>query len=121
MKAALGAHPEAKAAMVFTPSYYGTSADVRGLDEACHGRSIPLVTDDAWALDYAFVEHPELPEGALAQGADLAIGSVHKTLSGFSQTSVLSMRGDLVDPPGASLCASSLRSPRASRRSCSCG
>jgi len=104
MGAALEAHPEAKAAMVFTPSYYGTSADVRGLAEACHGRSVPLVTDDAWALDYAFVEHPDLPEGALAQGADLAIGSVHKTLSGFSQTSVLSMQGELVDPERLSLC-----------------
>jgi arginine decarboxylase len=104
MEAALGAHPEAKAAMVFTPSYYGTSADVRGLAGACHERGIPLVTDDAWALDYAFASHPDLPEGALAQGADLAIGSVHKTLSGFSQTSVLSMRGDLVDPERLTFC-----------------
>jgi arginine decarboxylase len=104
MEAALEAHAEATAAMVFTPSYYGTSADVRALAGACHARGIPLVTDDAWALDYAFVEHPDLPEGALSQGADLAIGSVHKTLSGFSQTSVLSMRGNLVDPERLSLC-----------------
>jgi arginine decarboxylase len=104
IEAALEAHPEARAAMIFTPSYYGTSADVRALAEACHGRGIPLLTDDAWALDYAFVSHPDLPEGALAQGADLAIGSVHKTLSGFSQTSVLSMRGDLIDPERPSLC-----------------
>jgi arginine/lysine/ornithine decarboxylase len=104
MEAALEAHPEARAAMVFTPSYYGTSADVSGLAGACHARSVPLVTDDAWALDYAFVSHPELPEGALAQGADLAIGSVHKTLSGFSQTSVLSMQGDLIDPERLTLC-----------------
>jgi arginine decarboxylase len=104
MEAALGAHPEAKAAIVFTPSYYGTSADVRELAGACHECGIPLVTDDAWALDYAFVSHPKLPEGALAQGADLAIGSVHKTLSGFAQTSVLSIRDDLVDPERLSLC-----------------
>src|SRR5215204_6083036 len=100
----LADHPEAKAALVFTPSYYGTSADVRALAEVCHERSVPLVTDDAWALDYAFTTQPDLPEGALAQGADLAIGSVHKTLSGFSQTSVLSMQGDLVDPERLSLC-----------------
>jgi arginine/lysine/ornithine decarboxylase len=29
---------------------------------------------------------------------------VHKTLSGFSQTSVLSMRGDLIVPERLSLC-----------------
>src|SRR6059058_1838053 len=54
LTAALEAHPEAGAAMVFTPSYYGTSADVAAFAEACHARDLPLVTDDAWALDYAF-------------------------------------------------------------------
>src|SRR5437764_5846799 len=42
----LDAHPEAKAALIFTPSYYGTSADVKPLAEACHDRDLPLVTDD---------------------------------------------------------------------------
>src|SRR4051794_35323555 len=77
--ATLDAHPQARATMIFTPSYYGTTADVRAIADACHERGIPLVTDDAWGLDYALSGHPELPEGALAQGADLAIGSVHKT------------------------------------------
>src|SRR5215208_3982774 len=31
----LDEHPDARAALLFTPSYYGTSADVRGLAEAC--------------------------------------------------------------------------------------
>src|SRR3954471_9180036 len=47
-------HPEARAALVFTPSYYGTSADVKALADACHARDLPLVTDDAWGLDYSF-------------------------------------------------------------------
>jgi arginine/lysine/ornithine decarboxylase len=94
---ALDDHPDARAAMVFTPTYYGTTADVAALAELCHGRGIPLVTDDAWGLDYSFGEHPELPPPALAQGADIAIGSVHKTLSGLCQTSVLSVQGDIVD------------------------
>src|SRR3954452_18968800 len=75
---ALDAHPHAKAVVIFTPSYYGTAADVRAIAEACHARDVPLVTDDAWGLDYALSGHRELPEGALAQGADPAIGSVHK-------------------------------------------
>src|SRR5436190_6916905 len=97
-------HPKAKAGMIFTPSYYGTSADVRALAEACHARELPLVTDDAWGLDYALSGHPDLPEGALAQGADLAIGSVHKTLSGLSQTSVLSVGSDRIDMERLQLC-----------------
>src|SRR3954470_16003044 len=101
---ALDAHPEAKAGMVNTPSYYGTSADVRGLAELCHARGLPLVTDDAWGLDYALSGHPDLPEGALAQGADLAIGSVHKTHSGLGQTSVLSVGSDRIDSERLGLC-----------------
>jgi arginine/lysine/ornithine decarboxylase len=104
LAAALEAHPHARAALVFTPSYYGTSADVGGLADACHARDIPLVTDDAWGLDYKLAGHPDLPRGALEQGADLAIGSVHKTLSGLSQTSVLSVGSDRIDTQRLQLC-----------------
>src|SRR3954452_25622085 len=65
--AALEAHPDAKAAMIFTPSYYGTSADEKAPAEPCHERGLPLVTDDAWALDYALSGHPDLPSAALEQ------------------------------------------------------
>src|SRR4051812_41349761 len=56
--AALAAHPDARAAMVFPPSYYGTAGDVRAIAQACHDRGKPLVTDDAWGLDYTFGRHP---------------------------------------------------------------
>src|SRR3954447_3732423 len=101
---ALERHPDAKAVVIFTPSYYGTAADVRSIAEACHARGVPLVTDDAWGLDYALCGHPDLPEGALAQGADLAIGSVHKTLTGLGETSVLSVGSDRIDSERLHLC-----------------
>src|SRR3954453_8595016 len=104
LAAALEAHPEARAAMVFTPSYYGTSGDVAAFAEACHARDLPLVTDDAWALDYAFRGDADLPKGALEQGSDLAIGSVHKTLSGLGQTSVISVGSDRIDTERLTLC-----------------
>src|SRR3954466_10822438 len=100
----LDKHPEARGAMLFTPSYYGTAADVRALAEICHERGVPLITDDAWGLDYALCGHPELPEGALGQGADLAIGSVHKTLTGLGQTSVLSAGSDRIDTERLGVC-----------------
>jgi arginine/lysine/ornithine decarboxylase len=103
-EAALDATPDARAGLIFTPSYYGTTADVRAIAELCHARDIPLITDDAWGLDYALSGHPDLPEGALAQGSDLAIGSVHKTLTGLGQTSVLSVGSDRIDTERLSLC-----------------
>jgi arginine decarboxylase len=95
LRRVLDATPEASAVLMFTPTYYGVSADVAGLAAAAHDHGIPLITDDAWGLDYSFCSR--LPESAIASGADLAIGSVHKTLNGFGQTSVLSVQGELID------------------------
>ncbi|MFC7674456.1 aminotransferase class I/II-fold pyridoxal phosphate-dependent enzyme [Mycolicibacterium sp. GCM10028919] len=94
-------HPEAAAAMIFTPTYYGVSADVRGIAEVAHSHGIPLITDDAWGLDFAFCSR--LPASAIESGADLCIGSVHKSLNGLCQTSVLSRQGNLIDPTRLSL------------------
>jgi arginine decarboxylase len=104
LAATLERHPEARAGLIFTPSYYGTAADVKAIADACHEHDIPLVTDDAWGLDYALSGHPDLPTGALAQGSDLAIGSVHKTLTGLTQTSVLSVGSDRIDRERLQLC-----------------
>jgi arginine decarboxylase len=101
---ALEANPDAKAVMISTPSYYGTSSDIRAIAEVAHERGVPLVTDDAWGLNYAFGGLDELPEPALVQGSDLAIGSVHKTLSGLSQTSVLAVGSDRIDTQRLQLC-----------------
>src|SRR3954451_21523386 len=99
---ALDEHPEARAVMIFTPSYYGVSANVEAIAEVCHAHDVPLLTDDAWGLDYSFCTR--LPKAALDCGDDLAIGSVHKTLNGFGQTSVLSVQGDRIDSSRLELC-----------------
>ena len=46
-------HLEARAVMVFTRTYYGVSGDVAGLAEVAHANG-PLLTDDAWGLDYSY-------------------------------------------------------------------
>ncbi|WP_081685626.1 aminotransferase class I/II-fold pyridoxal phosphate-dependent enzyme [Candidatus Solirubrobacter pratensis] len=101
VRRALAEHPDCKAVMIVSPSYYGVCSRVPDIAEIAHGHGIPLVSDDAWALAYKF--HPELPEFALDAGADLAIGSVHKTLSGLSQTSIISVKGDRIDTVRLSL------------------
>jgi arginine/lysine/ornithine decarboxylase len=88
-------HADAKGVMVVTPTYYGVSSNIRALADLCHARKIPLITDDAWGLAYSF--HPGLPMSALESGADIAIGSVHKSVGGLGQTSVISVQGSRVD------------------------
>jgi arginine decarboxylase len=109
---ALRRHPEAVAAMVFTPTYYGISADVKAIAKTAHEHGVPLLTDDAWGLDYSFCS--KLPPSAMESGADLSIGSVHKTLNGFDQTSVLSHSGDRIDSTRLSLVFELLQSTSAS-------
>jgi arginine/lysine/ornithine decarboxylase len=95
VRGTLHAHPECKAVFLVSPTYYGVAGDLAAIADICHERGVPLVTDDAWGALFAF--HPELPPGAMHSGVDLAIGSVHKSLSGLSQTSFLSMQGDRID------------------------
>jgi arginine decarboxylase len=95
VQATLQAHPETKAVFVVSPTYYGVAGDLAAIAGVCHAHDVPLVTDDAWGTLFPF--HPDLPPGAIHSGADLAIGSVHKTLSGLSQTSFLSLQGKRVD------------------------
>lgn len=95
LERALREHPGCRAAMIVSPSYYGVCSNIEALAEIAHRHEIPLVSDDAWALFYKF--HPELPPFALDAGADLAIGSVHKSLSGLGQTSIIATKGDRID------------------------
>ncbi len=93
--AAIAAHPDARAVFVTSPSYNGFCADVAGLAAAAHGAGLPLVVDQAWGAHLRF--STALPVDAMAAGADAAVISVHKLLSGLSQASVVLARGERLD------------------------
>jgi lysine decarboxylase len=87
LDAALERTPDAVAAQVVSPTYFGAVADVAGLAEVAHVRGIPLVVDEAWGAHMAF--HPDLPAHALSLGADLVISSTHKILGSLTQSAML--------------------------------
>lgn len=89
-------HPDARGAMVTSPTPYGTSGDLRAIAEVCHRRGRPLVVDEAWGAHLPF--HPDLPTWAMDAGADVCVTSVHKMGSGLEQSSMFHLQGDLVDP-----------------------
>ena len=92
----LAEHPEAKGVFVVSPSFYGVSADLARLARVCHEHGKPLVVDEAWGPHYAF--SPELPPAAIASGADLALGSIHKTLAGLQGASIMLLKSRLIAP-----------------------
>ena len=96
---ALDAHPDAVAAMVVSPTYFGAVADVAGLADAAHARGVPLIVDEAWGSHLAF--HPALPEHALAAGADLVISSPHKTLGSLTGSAMLHLGPEALIEEGA--------------------
>ena len=84
---ALTRTPGAVGAWIVSPTYFGAAADVRGLVEVAHAHGVPLVVDEAWGAHMAF--HPDLPEHALAAGADLVISSTHKIVGSLGQSAML--------------------------------
>ncbi|MFF8413928.1 aminotransferase class I/II-fold pyridoxal phosphate-dependent enzyme [Streptomyces omiyaensis] len=95
-EAAFAEHPDARGALVTTPTPYGTCSDLAAIAEVCHRRGLPLIVDEAWGAHLPF--HPELPTWAMDAGADVCVTSVHKMGSGLEQSSVFHLQGDLVRP-----------------------
>ncbi len=92
----LTANPDAVAAYVVTPSYFGAVADVASLAEVAHKHGVPLVVDEAWGSHFGF--HPRLPVNALRLGADLVISSTHKLAGSLTQSAMLHLgHGDFAD------------------------
>ncbi|MFF3073387.1 aminotransferase class I/II-fold pyridoxal phosphate-dependent enzyme [Kitasatospora sp. NPDC057904] len=92
----LDRHPDARGALVTSPTPYGTCADLLAIAEVCHAAGKPLIVDEAWGAHLPF--HPNLPTWAMDAGADVCVTSVHKMGSALEQSSVFHLQGDLVDP-----------------------
>jgi lysine decarboxylase len=96
LDAALGRAPDARAAMVVSPTYFGAVARVAELAEVAHSHGVPLVVDEAWGGHLYF--HEDLPAGALRGGADMVLSSTHKLVGSLTQSAILHLgRPELVD------------------------
>lgn len=92
----LAASPDAGAAFIVSPTYYGMAADVAACAEVAHGAGAALVVDNAWGAHFGF--HPALPETPLRLGADAMIASTHKIVGSLTQSAMLLVRdGERID------------------------
>jgi arginine decarboxylase len=83
----LRAMPDAVAALVASPNYFGAVSDIAALAETAHTFGVPLVVDEAWGPHLGF--HPDLSERALSLGADLVVSSMHKLGGSLTQSAML--------------------------------
>ncbi|MCR5794904.1 MAG: aminotransferase class I/II-fold pyridoxal phosphate-dependent enzyme [Solobacterium sp.] len=88
-------HPECRAMIVTSPSYYGIVSDIRALAEICHRHGALLLVDEAHGTHCYF--SAQLPEGALACGADMCVQSLHKTGGALTQSSLLHVKSSRTD------------------------
>lgn len=93
--AALESHPQARAVVLVSPSYVGVTSDLREIAAICHRADVPLLVDEAWGPHLHF--HPDLPDSAMAAGADASVSSDHKMLAALTQGSTLYLRRGLLD------------------------
>jgi lysine decarboxylase len=87
LREALAGAPDARAAFVTSPTYYGMVADVPALADAAHDAGVPLVVDQSWGPHFGF--HPDVPASALAHGADAVLTSTHKIAGSLTQSAML--------------------------------
>src|ERR1700759_438305 len=105
LAAALDATPNAVAALVVSPTYFGACADVAALADVAHSRGLPLICDEAWGAHLHFL--PDLPPDALASGADLVTSSTHKIVGSLTQAAMLHLgNSDRIDPAIVDRCVS---------------
>ncbi len=97
LREALARAPDAGAAFVVSPTYYGMAADIEGCVQVAHEAGAALIVDNAWGAHFGF--HPALPEGPMRLGADAMIASTHKIVGSLTQSAMLMVgRGELIDP-----------------------
>jgi arginine/lysine/ornithine decarboxylase len=87
LERALHDAPDARAAFLVSPTYFGMAADVAGCAEVAHAAGVPLVVDQSWGPHFGF--HDGLPPTALAQGADAMLTSTHKIAGSLTQSAML--------------------------------
>jgi arginine decarboxylase len=97
LEVALRDAPDARAAFIVSPTYFGMAADIAGLAEVAHAAGVPLIVDQSWGPHFGFNE--ALPPTALSQGADTMLTSTHKIAGSLTQSAMLHVaHGALVDP-----------------------
>ena len=87
VKAAIDENPDAVAVLVNNPTYYGICSDLRAIVKMAHEAGMLCLADEAHGTHFYFGEN--MPVSAMADGADMAAVSMHKSGGSLTQSSLL--------------------------------
>ena len=87
VKAAMDAHPDAKAVFLNNPTYYGICSNIVAITSLAHSRGMMVLADEAHGTHFSFGDN--MPPAAMAAGADMAAVSMHKSGGSLTQSSLL--------------------------------
>ena len=92
---AIKEHPDVKALVITSPTYYGVVADdLKEQIEYCHDYQIPVLVDEAHGAHLTASKY--FPQSALDVGADIVVQSAHKTLPAMTMASFMHVKSELV-------------------------
>ncbi len=100
VEAALKEDKDIEAVFITSPTYEGMISDVGSISKICHSHGIPLIVDSAHGAHAGLYEPFKSEYGltdAAAEGADIAIESLHKTLPCFTQTAMVILNSGYID------------------------
>jgi lysine decarboxylase len=73
--------------VLVSPTFPGAFSPVGPIARLCHEHGVPLIVDEAHGSH--LLPETGMPAGALSLGADVVVHSLHKTLTGLTQTGIL--------------------------------
>lgn len=88
-------NPHIKCVFITSPTYEGVVSDIAGIADIVHRHNAVLIVDEAHGSHMQFGHI--FPKSAIAEGADIVIHGIHKTLPTLTQTALLHINSDRVD------------------------
>ena len=85
------------AAVLVNPTYQGYSSSLKALISLLHQIDLPVLVDEAHGTYFSSISDRNIPQSAIACGADLVVNSLHKSANGLVQTAVLWLKEGRVD------------------------
>ena len=96
LERAFAEHPGIKLVILTSPTYEGVVSDLTTLCQIAHRHGALVLVDEAHGAHLALSD--SWPTSAVQAGADVVVQSLHKTLPSLTQTAILHLASDRVNP-----------------------